>query len=94
MSWVASFELFKCVFIAKYHIAPVLPYVGLSELQPTALVSFRQSRGFPLFKCTQISTVHCSLDCLVTHIGDLLSLELPFDHSTRAVVFHRPLHTL
>ena len=62
------------VFIAQHHIAPVLPYVGLSELQPTALMSFRQSRGFPLFKCTQISTVHCSLDCLVTHIGDLLSI--------------------
>ena len=79
------------MFIAKYHIAPVLPYVGLSELT-TALVSFRQSRGFPLFKCTQISTVHCSLDCLVTHIGDLLSLELPFDHSTRTVSF--PPHFL
>src|SRR6188508_3717369 len=42
VSWVASFELFKPVFVTEHHIAPVLPYVVPGELQPTALVSFRQ----------------------------------------------------
>ena len=35
----------------------------------------------------QTSTVHCSLPCLVTHIGNLLSLELPLNYSTRAASF-------
>ena len=43
VSWVASFELFKLVFVTEHHIAPILLYVGPGELQPTALVSFRKS---------------------------------------------------
>ena len=31
--------------------------------------------------------VHCSLHCLVTHIGNLLSLELPLNYSLRAASF-------
>jgi hypothetical protein len=100
MPWVASFELFKLVFVTKHHIAPVLLYIGLGELQSTVLVSFRQSRGFALFEGVQTSTVHCSLHCHVAHIDNLLFLQLPCDHSTRAVSFslhfplHTPLHTL
>ena len=68
--WVTSFKLFKLVFITEHHPAPVLLYVGLSELQSTALVSLRQSRGLALFKSVQSTTVHCSLHCLIAHIGN------------------------
>ena len=40
-------------------------------------MGFRQSRGFTLSECTQVSTVHCSLHCHVAHIGNLLFLQLP-----------------
>ena len=42
---------------------------------------------FYAFECVQTSTVHCSLHCLVTHVGNLLSLELPLNYSTRAASF-------
>ena len=61
MSRVASFELFERMFITKHYVAPVLLGVGLSEPQSTTLVGFRQSRGFTLSECMQVSTVHCSL---------------------------------
>ena len=44
--------------------------------------------------------MYCSLHCHVAHISNLLFLQLPCDHSTRAVSFsphfllHSPLHTL
>ena len=43
VSWVASFELFKLVFVTEHHVSPILLYAAPGELQPTALVSFRQS---------------------------------------------------
>ena len=88
------------MFITKHHVAPVLFGVGLSEPQSATLVGFRQSRGFTLSECVQVSAVHCSLHCHVAHIGNLLFLQLPRDNSTRAASFpphfllHSPLHTL
>ena len=46
VSWVASFELFKLVFVTEHHIAPILLNVGPGELQPTALVSFKSREVF------------------------------------------------
>src|SRR3954469_14372006 len=88
--------MFEGMFVTKHHVTPVPLDIGLGELQPAALVSLRQSRGFLLFKSVQTSTMRCSLYGLVAHIADLLSLQLPRDYSTRAASFfaHFSFHTL